>query len=136
VFLWYSNPVFIECEFVAGKGGAGGVGGNGGARGEGGKGGTSYGSTNIYVIGGNGGAGGNGGFGGSGGGGAGGHSYCVYRVGDICDNADFSRCHIWDWHPGEFGRGAQGGQATNYRDAEGIRADPGTDGKTGFFGPE
>jgi len=136
VYLWESSPVFVNCEFVAGAGGHGGKGGDGGNRGEGGKGGVSYGSTNLWIIGGNGGAGGNGGFGGSGGGGAGGHSYCVYRVGTECENADFSACNIWDWHSGAYGRGGSGGQASNGLNAEGIQADPGANGTSGFIGPE
>ena len=109
------------------------MGGDGGKRGAGSAGGICYGSTNFWIKGGNGGWGGNGGFGGSGGGGAGGHSFCVYRYGKVCLNADFSGCNPWNWYPGTPGPGGDGGQASNDI-AEGPQADGGEVGEAGLIG--
>jgi len=137
VYLYESCPEFVECEFYSGKGGDGGEGGNGGRLGRGGLGGESEGYIPGWVCspGSKGGDGGHGGFGGSGGGGAGGHSFCVYRFGDVCLNADFSACRVEDYHPGAPGDGGQGGRATRGDDA-GTRADTGAAGNFGTIGPQ
>jgi hypothetical protein len=134
VYLWESSPVFVSCEFFPGEGGQGGKGGNGGARGLGGGYGVSYGGS-WSDKGARGGYGGHGGLGGSGGGGAGGHSFCVYRFGDACLNADFSACNSWDFHPGQAGHGGAGGKASDDI-SEGVQAPRGDEGLTGIIGPE
>lgn len=134
VFLWDSSPVFVNCEFYSGEGGHGGKGGDGGERGLGGDPGISYGGS-WSDRGARGGYGGHGGLGGSGGGGAGGNSFCVYRFGSVCENADFSACNTWDFHPGPVGRGGAGGQAVDSI-SEGVQAPRGDDGLSGIIGPE
>ncbi len=134
VYLWNSSPVFEDCQFYSGEGGRGGIGGNGGDRGIGGDPGISYGGS-LSDKGARGGWGGHGGLGGSGGGGAGGNSFCVYRFGTACLNADFSGCNTWDFHPGQVGRGGAGGQAVDHI-SEGTQAPRGDDGLSGIIGPE
>lgn len=80
VFARGSQSTFVDCTFIAQRGGDGGNGGNGGAGGTGGAGGA--GGTGCIADTGRGGNGGNGGDGGAGGGGAGGPggpSYGIYR---------------------------------------------------------
>jgi len=125
-YVYESSPVFIDCEFIAGRAGDGGRGGTSTDGGEGGNGGAF--GTMGWTHGGFGGDGGDGGTGGGGQGGPGGPSFCLYLAGaasaaTITENNTFI--------VGSAGIGGEGG----FHEGNGTQAAAGVDGRAGDIGP-
>jgi len=123
VYLFDSEPVFSDCEFVTAGGGVGGRGGNGAPGGGGGEPGWAG---PAFGKGAKGGRGGRGGAGGGGQGGPGGSSYCVYRAGPASYNVTIEG--------GIFAAGSAGDGGLGGFRAE-SQAPAGAKGKVGEVGP-